>query len=427
MNDLLVAALVATAAYFALGRQTNETVLGCLSVALLVGTKVTGLLALPVLLAIAVLTHRGRRLALALAGGLVAVLVGAAWYAVNLSKGNGLFGGQGSWVGSSDGVQAIGARFTRHAVEAFELPGAVGKDRFLYLLAAALVAVVGVALGRLTLALVGAALTALTLLVLPAERVLHAVYWNGWELVGYPAATALGASRDSTLASQGESWYGPVGLVMTVVALVLVVHGVRRATLPWVALVLASAPIVLLLGISAAVRYHDLSGRFAMGGVVLSAATWGLVRQSRAGSVAVVAVAATTVLLSLVHSVMKPLGVDLLEPTGQPSTWTLPRGWVQSRQPEVAVLIAHVDDHATPGQPIAVARDYRVYPFAFAGWPGIDHRIVYADGLDEATARGAVWAVVADSVPCANGWRRSLHSPPWAVYRAAPDARCAPG
>ena len=49
MNDLVVAALVASAAFFALGRSTGELVLACLTVALLVGTKVTGLLALPIL------------------------------------------------------------------------------------------------------------------------------------------------------------------------------------------------------------------------------------------------------------------------------------------------------------------------------------------------------------------------------------------
>ncbi len=427
LNDLLVAALVATAAYFALGRARSETMLACVAVALLVGTKVTGLLALPVLFAVAVLTLRGRDLALALAGGLLAVAVGAAWYVVNITRGEGLFGETKGWVGSSDGVRSIAARFTRHALEAVELPGAAGRDRFLYLIAAAALLLVGVALRQLSVAVVGAALAALPLLVLPAQRVLYSVYWHGWELVGYPEATTLGASRDSTIASQGESWYGPVGLVMTVGALVLVAHRVWRGTLPWVALVFASAPIVLLLGVSAAVRYHELSGRFVMGGIVLSATTWGLVRQSRAASVAVVAVAATTVVLSLVNSVMKPLGVDLLEPNERRSTWTLPREWVQSRQPEVAVVIGHVGDRATPGQTIAVTRDYRVYPFAYVGWPGIDHRIVYADSLDEAAARGAVWAVVTDNVSCARGWRRSLHSAPWAVYRADKDAHCPPG
>ena len=83
-----------------------------------------------------------------------------------------------------------------------------------------------------------------------------------------------------------------------------------------------------------------------MGGVALSAATWGLVRPLAPAAIAVVAVAATTVLLSLVNSAEKPLGIELLEPTGRPSTWRLPREWVQNTQPELALVTNYVDDHA---------------------------------------------------------------------------------
>ena len=364
MNDLLVAALVASAAFFALGRSTGELVLACLTVALLVGTKVTGLLALPILLVIALLAQRGLRLGILLAGGLAGVLVGSAWFAVNLSAGNGPFGSTGKgWVGSDDGALAIAARISRRAVEAVELPGAPGRDRLLYLVAATVVAILGVAVRRPRMAAVGAALTALPLLVLPAERVLHDVYWRGWELVGYEQAVELGPTRDSTLASQGESWYGPVGLAMTLVALVVTAHGLRRSRLPWVTFVLALAPIALVVASSAAVGYHPLSGRYAMGGVALSAATWGLVRRSGGASVAIVAVAATTLLLSLVNWAEKPAGIELFEPTGRESVWTLPREWVQNSQAELAAVTKHIDDHARDGSTIGVPRDAWVRPF----------------------------------------------------------------
>ena len=60
MNDLLVAALVASAAFFLHSGAVPASVLACLTVALLVGTKVTGLLALPILLVIALLAHSVR-------------------------------------------------------------------------------------------------------------------------------------------------------------------------------------------------------------------------------------------------------------------------------------------------------------------------------------------------------------------------------
>ena len=118
LTDIVVAALVVTAAFFVLGRSPGELGLACVAVALLVGTKVTGLLSLPLLLAIALLTLRGRRLWLALAGGAAACVAGGAWFAVNLSEGEGAFGslGEGSR-GTGHGVTPIVARITRYAVE----------------------------------------------------------------------------------------------------------------------------------------------------------------------------------------------------------------------------------------------------------------------------------------------------------------------
>jgi hypothetical protein len=424
-NDVVVAALVACAAFFALGRTNGELALACVTIALLIGTKLTGALALPVLFCVAALTHHGRRLVLLVVSALAALLVGAAWLSVNISAGNGLFGQQGeAQRGDADGGLAIAARLTRHAVEAFELPGAVGRDRFLYLVAAAAVAIVGVVTRHASVAAFGAALTALPILVLPAERALHSVYWHGWELVRYDEALELGASRDPTLASEGHSWYGTVGLALTFVAIVLCVHAARGGRLPWVAVVLAAAPVAFVVGSSVGVAYDPLHGRTMMGGVALSAATWGLVRQFRAGSTAIVAVAATTLVLSFVNSSEKPLGVELLEQTGRPSTWTLPRERVQNMQPELALVTKYVDDHAKDGATIALTRDAWVRPFVYVGYPDIDHRIVYADSLGEATRRSAAWAVLPISARCEPGWVLGFRSPPWAVHRYIPDATC---
>jgi hypothetical protein len=129
------------------------------------------------------------------------------------------------------------------------------------------------------------------------------------------------------------------------------------------------------------------------------------------------------VLLSLAHYSERP-GLDLIEDTDRSSVWSLPREWAQSIQPEVARLIGYVDDHARSGTTVAVTRDHAVYPFAYVGWPDIEHRIVYADALTEAARRGAQWAVLPDSSKCADGWRRSLHSAPWAVWNRDPAAHC---
>jgi hypothetical protein len=425
MTDIVVAAFVVIAALFVLGRRPAELGLACVAVALLIGTKVSGILALPLLLAIAVLTLRGRRLWVALAGGLLACLVGGAWFAVNLSAGEGALGslGEGS-KGTGHGVTPIVARVTRYTVQLFELPGATGRDALLYVVAAAAVAIVGVVLRRWTLAVVGAVLTALPLVALPVENVLHRAYWRGWNLLGQDRAIEWDADRDQTIASSTNSWYGPVGLALAVVALVLVAREVRRRTLPPVAAVLVAAPPVMLVGSAVAVGFNSGNGRYVMGGVALSAATWGVVRTSRTAAVAIVAVTATTLLLSLVNYEEKPAGVRLLRTPARESIWTMPAEWAQNLQPELVPITRAIRERARPGETIALTRDPLVRPFIYAGWPRLVHHLEYADSLAEAAEVGAAWAVLPDDVECEDGWQLEVRSPPWAVYRQVPGTSC---
>ena len=214
-----------TAAFFVLGRSSGELGLACVAVALLVGTKVTGLLSLPLLLAIALLTLRGRRLWLALAGGAAACVVGGAWFAVNLSEGEGTFGslGEGS---KGTGARRHADRRPDHALRrrrAVELPGATGRDALLYVVAAAAVAIVGVVLAaacrrddrrRPDRA--------------PAPRAARSSTFStgctgaAGSSSARTARLEWDANRDQTIASNATTWYGPVGLALAVVALVLV-------------------------------------------------------------------------------------------------------------------------------------------------------------------------------------------------------------
>ena len=425
LTDIVVAALVATAAFFVLGRPAGELGLACVAVALLVGTKVTGLLSLPLLFAIALLRLRGRRLWLALAGGAAACVVGGAWFTVNLSEGEGAFDslGEGS-KGTGHGVTPIVARVTRYVVETFELPGATGKDVLLYVVAAAIVAILGVALRRPAVATIGAALTVLPLLALPVEHALHRVYWRGWELLDQDRVIEWDANRDQTIASNATSWYGPVGLALTVVAFVLVVRAVAHRTMTPVAAVLVAAPPFVLVGSAIGVGFHSGNGRYVMGGVALSAATWGIVRPFRAAAIAIVAVAATTVLLVFVNYEEKPAGIRLLETPARESIWAMPAEWAQNLQPELVPITRHVRRNAEPGETIAITRNPVVRPFIYAGWPGLVHRLEYADTLAEATGTRGTWAVLYDGVACEDGWRLELRSGPWAVYRQVPGTSC---
>jgi hypothetical protein len=359
-----------------------------------------------------------------LAGGALGLAVEATWFVVNRDASAGLFGSHSHESGLRDGIVMMTARATRYAVETVELPGAAGRDAFLYIVPATLILLVGILTRRPRLGLVAAALAALPVTMVALERGLRRVYFNGWQLVGSDSETELGVTRDPSVASNLVSWFGPIGLALTIVALVVVTRSAAHGRLRWTAVACAAAPVVLLLEAAVASVYNPFTGRFVMAGVALAAATWGVVRSFTAGAIAVVAVAATTVLLSLVSYAEKPAGIDLLEDSESTSIWTLPREWAQSLQPEVARVIGYVDDHAARGTTIAVSRDHAVYPFAHVGYPSIEHRIAYADTLSEATRRKADWAVLSLTARCEPGWRLELRSPPWGVYRQVAASVC---
>ena len=425
LNDLIAASLVVVTAYFVLGRSPSEVALAGVSLALLIGTKPTGALAVPILLVLCLLTHRGIGLVGALAVGLVAIGVGAVWYAVvGATAGDGAISSSGDSAGVDGDLLRIPARATRYMVEAIDVP-AGGRDLYVYAIAAGGLLLVGLALRRNTRAVLAAAALALVPLAFPfLERVVHAVYWHGWTLVGYSEATTFGPSRGASSASRMASWYGPVGLALTLASLVLVTRRSVLGTLPRVAAVLAWSPVAVLVGTAFIVGYHAFDGRYVMGGVALGAATWGVVRVSHAATAAATAVAAASVFLALVNFDARPAGFGVLEPAAHPSIWTLPRAWSQSVQPEVSRMIEYLDAHASRGSTIAVTRDQVVYPFAYVGWPRIEHRLVYADSLDEATRGRAAWAVLPSDIACAPAWKLALRSEQWAVYRHVPGASC---
>ena len=370
LNDLVVAALVATAVFFALGRRGADIGLACVATAMLAGTKVTVVFAVPVLLAIVLLAQRGRHLGAALVGGAASLAIGGSWYIAHRDESGGRFGSHSDETGLDDGVMMMIARATRYAVESFELPGAPGKDALLYVAVAALVVVLGIAADRGRIAIVTGALIALPAALIVVEDGLRRAYFKGWSALGDGDAAGLGIVRDATLASNLQSWYGPIGLALTVVATVLAARAVARRTLPWVAVACAVAPVVFLIAASITTGYNPFTGRFVMGGVALSAATWGIVRRVPAIATAVVVVAGVTTLLSLVNYAEKPTGIDLLTGTHRPSIWQLPREWAQSIQPEVAKVIGHIDDHAAEGTTIALTRDHGRVPVRVRRLPG---------------------------------------------------------
>jgi hypothetical protein len=88
-------------------------------------------------------------------------------------------------------------------------------------------------------------------------------------------------------------------MVGAVAAVVLV----RRKSLPGLARVLGLAPLIWLPLLALSLTYHPWQGRFFVFPLALSCALWGLILRVRAAAWGAVALAATTMLLSLVHYV----------------------------------------------------------------------------------------------------------------------------
>ena len=148
------------------------------------------------------------------------------------------------------GGPASAARLGRMVVDAIDPAGSVGRDRLLYVVVAALVLVLGALLAARTRrrAILGVGLAAAALVLLPlAVHPLHDWASRAEQKLflelGSRRLAYLGADRLSTPPSPFTSWYGPLGLLLFLVALPIVLKAVRQKALPRVAFVLTLSPV----------------------------------------------------------------------------------------------------------------------------------------------------------------------------------------
>lgn len=443
LNDIVVASFVGCSAFFLLGSTPGNLVPTALAVALLVGTKITCILALPALVLIAMATRRQKRI-LTLSALAIGIVVGAYWYFVNLAKagdpagGNETSGLSGDRAGF-DAIASIG-RVLRLGLAAIESPGAIGLDRLLYVAAAALLVIVafktsGSSRQRATRAAIAAAGTLIPLSFAPIERLLLRGDQKLFFELGRPDVGYLDSARSITKASPLFSWYGPLGVLLTGLSCALVFRAIRRKELPWITSAFAAAPAlwVVLLGIL--VPYYEWNGRHAMGGFALAAATWGVALRTPPLAWASAAVALLTSALAFVHLHDRPSGLRLLEPATEHSVWTEPSWVVQATDhPHLRVLLRFVDNQVPSNATLAL--EPNVYPggthtggelppFPFFG-SHLSRRIVFADSPESAREARAQWAILRDDGigRCVSGWQGVLRYDVWIVLRRAPTSRC---
>ncbi len=328
-NDLVVASFIVAAVVLLLAQGRGATWLAAVAAALAVGTKLTAVIGIPVLVVAALAaspSRRGPRLAAALGGS----AVGAYWYVVNWRQ-------TGSWDGgfpdekAEPGVVAALARGLRSAIQLVELPGAVGRDRWLYLVVGLVLLVVLVAAlrarstaGRLAFAAAAAVVVSIPVLVPDLRRHLDQAYVDLWRAVGRDDL-AVSPGRDITLSASNVTWYGPLGLMLLAGGIVLAAIAVRRGWAPRLALLLALTPVYWIAMLAALLFYQDAAGRFLMAPMALAGAIWGLVLRWRPLAWGLAGVAVTAVALAVLNDSKRPSGVALLERPAPTSYWSLPR------------------------------------------------------------------------------------------------------
>ncbi len=404
--------------------------LGALAVALAVGTKATALLALPILLLIAAVLCRRRRLLLAIVAGIVGVLAGSFWYAVNLAeKGNAIprFAPLDEKRIPAPEHIRLPAQLARLAIDAVDPAGSVGRDRWLYAVGAAVLLMLGIVAvrrgrtGAGFVAVVVAAGLALVPLLVPYvhDRLLRG-YQRALLHIDRPQLAFLGAERAARPPSPFISWYGPLGVLLAFTGLVLVVREIRGGRLRRGAIVLPLAPFGYFVLVAAGLGYSPFHGRYFISMVALAAVTWGLVATVRPIVWAAGAIAVVTLLLSVVHYEEKPLGFSVLGGSAPRSIWNESRleAFAASAAPGGGAALAAIDRLARPGDRLALAirQDDVSYPYFGAD---LARKVVF---LGKQGVRNDMdWLVEApgsDTVPCASGWTRvPLDEPGWRLYR----------
>jgi hypothetical protein len=431
-NDLVVASFLVGAVVFLVAPGRAMPWLAGVATALAIGTKVTAVVALPLLALVALLTPAARLQGVRLLGVVLGAAVGAYWYVVNWRH-------TGSWDGGfpyedvDHGIADTTARALRSAIQLIELPGAVGRDRWLYaVVAAAIFAVAGaVALARRSrgaiVSTAAAALVAVAPVTVPdLRRYADAAYRDLWQAVGRDDLAAE-VGRDFTRSASNVTWYGPLGPILVIGALVAVVVAVRRGKLPTVALLFVVAPAYWIVVLSALLFYQDAAGRFLMAPVALCIAASGAFAGVRPLAWGIAAVAVTSMALAVLNDSKRPSGIALLERPAPASYWSKPRWEAQGSEVHAPTLIRYVDENVPSDATLALAISASDPGYVLFGRE-LDRRLELLDrGATDAPA--ATWAFVSPlgrsqvAPRLCSGWRRVDVAPDgWAVYRRA--ARC---
>ena len=360
-NDLTAASFVGVSGYFLHQRTAPAVVLAALACALALGTKVTAVLALPILGALALVLLPRRQLAVAAAASIAGfAVVGAAGYARNAVE-------TGDPLGS--GTAQSGYRPTAITVR--------GTTSSLAKLAWHMLDFSGYPLK-------------------PAIRSLIAdggdAAFNALGIDTYPLeSSAFPFTFDPNIrAEEDTSWYGPLGFLLLVPAAIYAVARWRPRRAPPALLVHGLAVPVYAVLLVLAYKEGSWYGRYLLGSVVFALPLVAFVYRIRLLAAGAAIVGAVT--LGLVHA------ANANKPTGFEKTpvWTLERPEAQSLGlPGYERVIRATDANAEPGERIGAVMGEQDWSYPLFG-PRLERPIVFLErrGVLEAAERRELDVVV---------------------------------
>ena len=427
LNDLVIAALLAAAAYFGMGSSRREHALMALALALAVGTKGTIVFGLPALVLLLLAWHPWRRW-LELAGfGVAGLAAGSTWFVVDLAHTSHMTGG----VTVDLGTEPIADRLRLTFVDLLELSDFEAKE----LLAPAVwgIGVLGVAvvvatifavrreLSRCCVALVAGAIAFLvTPMLVTWVEVAGRVAGRGLAVAGFDRFARSTRLPVGFGESPMHSSFGVAFVVLLVAVGALVVADVARRRLPFVYLAaLGAVPLTSLVTV-VLLAYDPQRMRYIVFASALAASTFGVALRVR--PLAWIAVCLTVVSLCILAGYFVPRPANLAVFSGNRTADRAQRWYIQAEGGAGDPVAFRFLAERVPAD-ATVLLDVENNTYLFPAWDaGLRRTVVFAPPDRDIAA--ADWLVVGPGRPvsarrlAAAGWQRSLASPRgWRIYR----------
>jgi hypothetical protein len=433
LNDLAVAGPLVACAYFAIRPERVDLVLAALALALAVGTKLTTVLVLPVLVAFVLAANRRRTWPALGVAGIAGLVGGSVWYYVNFvvtAKPDG---------GLSDAFPQIADRSLGPTLERvgmlsrdfLEMSGAEGGGWLRsptpgVIAALALLVVSGAFfLARRRRAAAAAALAAASTVVLYPMLATWVV------VAGRAARQVLVTARLSDAAparrvplqfyeSNIHSAYGIAFLVLFIWVGAIVIRDVTRRRLPLAAAVAIASPLLFILILALSLEYDPIRIRFVAFPVALATAVLGICVRIRPLAWGAVGLTAATLVILAAYFIPRPAGVALLPENRNPESsarWFVQAGGGGGDEAAFRFLEERVPADASVA--LDLVRNTYIYP----AWDSRLRRTVSFVPKTGVVPDDATWLVVgpykevdADRLRKA-GWKLELVSPrQWRIY-----------